>query len=87
MRTERTTRLTNEEQIEDTTRHVRVGQTSNNHVAESTRRQEEEPDEQEDRDAALVNSVGVLGIAVETDGVVPADEAEDSHKLETIISA
>jgi hypothetical protein len=49
-------------------------------VCEGGGKDEEHPNEEEELEATQVNSVGGLGVAVESNGIVPAEEDEDGHE-------
>lgn len=56
-------------------------ESDNDHVTECTRKHQEDPDEEEGAAATAVKIPGVNSILLETDGVVPAEKAQDTHKL------
>lgn len=54
--------------------------TSDDHVGECRREDQEHPDKEEELETAVGDGVGLRGVVVQANGVVPAEVDDDGHE-------
>lgn len=73
-----------EEQVQDASGDIGVGGSGDQQMSKRGRKQEEHSDMQEDADAADMHLVGPLGVPVQSNGIIPADEAKNGNELPVV---
>lgn len=71
----------NDEKIDDSAGNFSVRQACDHHMRKRAGKNKEYPDDEEHSDPPRVYGIGRIGVAVETDRKVPADETKHGGKL------